>query len=116
MTGQLEPKHRPSTTYLAIRVSQFYVMHLSPGRDLAEAVADYHRRRAEGKAGPLRFEHVARCFRKCLSGRRIRPIPAIFCIAIFKGQNIIVGEYGEVFLLDWGLAKSIGLLEDLKSP
>src|SRR5581483_2871984 len=25
-----------------------------------------------------------------------------------KGQNVVLGDYGEVFLLDWGLAKAVG--------
>ena len=90
-------------------------MRFVSGRTLAEAVADYHRRRAEGKAGPLDLNTLLDAFVSVCRAVAFAH-SRNFLHRDLKGQNIIVGEYGEVFLLDWGLAKSIGLLEDLKSP
>jgi eukaryotic-like serine/threonine-protein kinase len=82
----------------------FYTMRFLPGRTLAKVVEDYHRRRTEGRVEPMEF-------------RRLLDILTAVCEAVsfahsrdvlhrdLKGQNIIVGDYGEVFVIDWGLAK-----------
>jgi tetratricopeptide (TPR) repeat protein/tRNA A-37 threonylcarbamoyl transferase component Bud32 len=81
-----------------------YVMRFVSGRTLSEAVEDYHRRRTAGTSTPLELAGLLDAF-------------VAVCRAVayahsrhvlhrdLKGQNIILGEFGEVLVLDWGLAK-----------
>ena len=81
-----------------------YVMRLVAGRTLAEATAAYHEARGAGRARPLDLA--------ALIGAVVAVAQAVaFAHARgvlhrdLKGQNVVIGDYGEVFLLDWGLAK-----------
>ena len=81
-----------------------YVMRLVAGRTLAEATAAYHAAREAGRASPLDLA--------ALIGAVVAVAQAVaFAHARgvlhrdLKGQNVVIGDYGEVFLLDWGLAK-----------
>jgi serine/threonine-protein kinase len=90
----------------------FYTMRFVRGRTLRAAIAAYHQRRQQGKHEPLEFQ-------KLLSA-----LVAV-CQAIgyahsrgvihrdLKPENIILGSFGEVIVLDWGLAKLVGKPEEL---
>ena len=81
----------------------FYTMKFVEGRTLRDAIADYHAARVLGKADPLEFREL---------------IAAVIAIARalgyahsrgvihrdLKPQNVVLGDFGEIFLLDWGLA------------
>src|SRR5205085_12666750 len=80
-----------------------YVMRFVAGRTLAEATAAYHKARAAGAADPL-----------ALAGLLDAVVTVARAVGFahdrgvlhrdLKGQNVVLGDHGEVFLLDWGLA------------
>jgi serine/threonine-protein kinase len=109
ITGQLEhpgivPVHE------LVRPAEgrpFYTMRLVRGRTLAEAIKDYHEKRQAGLGGPLELRGLLSAF-------------VVVCNAVdyahsrgvlhrdLKPANVVLGEYGEVVVLDWGLAKLVG--------
>jgi len=88
-----------------------YAMRFVAGRTLAEAGQEYHARRARGVAGPLELTAlldatVAVC--RAVAFAHARGV----LHRDLKGQNVVLGDFGEVFLLDWGLAKPVGGPDD----
>lgn len=116
VTGQLEhPSIVPLYDLSGDVVDPFYVMRFVTGRTLAETVGDYHRRRAEGKAGPLDLNTLLDAFVSVCRAVAFAHSRNVLHRDL-KGQNIVVGEYGEVFLLDWGLAKTLGESDNAQAP
>lgn len=84
----------------------FYTMKFVSGRTLAEVIEEYHDRRRRGETGladlvPLlqKFTAVCQTIAYAHSQRIVH--------RDVKGENVVVGEFGEVIVLDWGLAKRI---------
>jgi serine/threonine protein kinase/tetratricopeptide (TPR) repeat protein len=84
----------------------YYVMRLVHGRTLAEVIRDYHRLPAGAAAGERRIllhqllkaftticEAVAYAHARGVVHRDLKP------------HNVVLGEFGETVVLDWGLAK-----------
>jgi len=110
VTGQLQHPgivpvyelcRRPGETDL------FYTMRFIKGRTLTEAALEYHRKRKAGRAGSLDLRELLDAFRSVCQVIAY----AHNCGVIhrdLKGQNVVLGDYGEVMVLDWGLAKVVG--------
>jgi serine/threonine protein kinase len=84
----------------------FYVMRLIKGRELSEAIQEYHadcsRRGARGRQQLLTLlEHLVGA---CNTVAYAHDVGIIHCD--IKPSNIMIGRYGETFVLDWGLAAS----------
>jgi tRNA A-37 threonylcarbamoyl transferase component Bud32 len=106
ITGQLEHPGTVPVYELGKRPDgqPFYTMQFVKGRTLSETSRAYHQKRAAGHAEPLDLPALLNAF-------------VIVCNTVayahsrgvihrdLKGQNVIVGEFGEVVVLDWGLAK-----------
>jgi tetratricopeptide (TPR) repeat protein len=104
ITGQLE--HPGIVPVYALgrdeRGRPYYAMRLVRGRTLAEAIAAYH-------AAP-----TALAFRDLL--RRFVDVCQALAYAHSKGiihrdlkpRNVMLGDFGETIVLDWGLAKRVG--------
>jgi eukaryotic-like serine/threonine-protein kinase len=108
ITGQLEhPGIVPVYELVSDGTSPFYTMRFIRGRTLGEAIADYHRRKQAGSAGVIELRELLQAF-------------VLLCQAVayahsrrvihrdLKPANIVLGDFGEVILLDWGIAKVIG--------
>ena len=108
VTGQLEHPNIVPVYELARRKEDdqpFYTMRFVEGRTLGREIADFHRERS---GGPLD--------RLALQRRLLEPFVKI-CEAIgyahsrnvihrdLKPENVVLGDHGEVIVLDWGLAK-----------
>ena len=107
ITGQLEHPGIVPVYELARRPDtgqRFYTMRFVKGRTLSEASREYHEKRIAGKAGTFEFATLLNAFVvvcKTLAYAHSRGV----IHRDLKGQNVIVGDFGEVVVLDWGLAK-----------
>ena len=107
ITGQLEHPGIVPVYELSHRSTDkqpFYTMRFIRGRTLSEACRAYHQRRRLGESGPLEVRNlltalvgvcnaVAYAHSRGVVHRDLKP------------QNVVLGDYGEVMVLDWGLAR-----------
>jgi tetratricopeptide (TPR) repeat protein/tRNA A-37 threonylcarbamoyl transferase component Bud32 len=109
VTGQLEHPNIVPVYELSRRPEDdqpFYTMRLIRGRTLRQAIAEYHQRRREGQADPLDFQKLLGAF--IAVGHAIEYAHARGVVhRDLKPSNVMVGSFGEVIVLDWGLAKTI---------
>ncbi len=92
------------------RGTPYYAMKFIEGRTLEEAIAAYHQRPT-----PLAFRSLMRHF-----GNVCQTIAFAHSRAILhrdlKPRNIMIGDFGETFVLDWGLAKQVNPVGDTPPP
>jgi len=92
------------------RGTPYYAMKFIEGRTLEESIAAYHQRPT-----PLAFRDLLRHF-----GDVCQTIAFAHSRAILhrdlKPRNIMIGDFGETFVLDWGLAKQFKTAGDTPSP
>ena len=86
----------------------FYVMRMIHGRELQQAIQEYHE--AGGPASRSRenrqrlFALLEHLVSACNTVAYAHDVGIIHCD--LKPANIMIGKYGETFVLDWGLATS----------
>lgn len=112
LTGQLDhPGIVPVYDYSTTEDGRhcFYTMRFLRGRTLLEVIAEFHRDRvAQGL--PLvsgRFLDLLGHFTSVCNTVAFAHSRGVIHRDL-KGDNVIVGDYGEVVVLDWGLAKQLG--------
>jgi serine/threonine-protein kinase len=89
----------------------FYTMRFVKGRTLSEAANAYHERRAAGQVDPLELPALLNAFVTVCNTVAYAHSRAVIHRDL-KGQNVMLGDYGEVVVLDWGLAKVVGRPEE----
>lgn len=114
ITGQLEhPGLLPIYHLGWRRVTKrpFYTMRFLRGQTLSEAIRAYHQKRREDDADSGEFLRLLAAF-----GMVCNTIAYAHSRGILhrdlKSDNIALGDFGEVVVLDWGLAKVLGAPED----
>jgi serine/threonine-protein kinase len=108
ITGKLEhPCIVPLYDLIDGPVGPCYTMRFVAGRTLAEAARSYHDKRAAGQADPLALTGLLDAFVAVCQAVAYAHSRGVLHRDL-KGQNVVLGEYGEVFVLDWGLAKLSG--------
>jgi WD40 repeat protein len=110
ITGQLEhPGIVP--VYELARSPQngqpFYTMRLIKGRTLSSAIHEYHQRRRSRQAGPLELRELLGAFVAVCNAVAYAHSRGVLHRDL-KGSNVVLGDFGEVIVLDWGLAKLLG--------
>ncbi len=118
ITGQLEHPNIVPVYELARRKGDeqpFYTMRFLRGQTLGNAIAEFHRRRGRKPADRLELqrqllepfvkicEAVAYAHSRWVIHRDLKP------------ANVVLGAYGEVVVLDWGLAKVVGKTDQTES-
>ena len=98
--SQHQPEGRP-----------FYTMRFLRGKTLTQAVEDFHRRRLAGSSLPVELRELLGAF---LSVCQV--IAYAHSLGVLhrdlKGQNVVIGDFGEAMVVDWGLAKVVS--EDMR--
>ena len=83
----------------------FYTMRLVKGKTLREAVAQYHDRRRAKQSDPLDLPRLLQAFVNVCQAISYAHSRGVIHRDL-KPDNIILGDFGEVLVLDWGLAKT----------
>jgi serine/threonine-protein kinase len=110
VTGQLQHPAIVPVHELARRPADgqyFYAMRFVKGRTLHDAIRDYHAKRQAGKAGPLDLRELLTAFVAVCNAVAYANSRGVLHRDL-KPQNVALGDFGEVLVLDWGLARVLG--------
>jgi serine/threonine protein kinase len=110
VTGQLEHPGIVPVYELGRRPDNqqpFYTMRFLKGRTLSDAAAAYHARRRDGADDPLGLLNLLSAFVTVCNTVAYAHSRGVVHRDL-KGQNVVLGDFGEVVVLDWGLAKRVG--------
>jgi eukaryotic-like serine/threonine-protein kinase len=115
ITAQLE--HPGIVPVYEVREGEapYYTMRFVRGRTLSEATRAYHKKRAAGEADPLGLVELLNAFVGVCQAVAYAHSRGIIHRDL-KGQNVVLGEFGEVMVLDWGLAKRIAPDQQAEGP
>lgn len=106
ITAQLEHPGIVPVYELGEGEAPYYTMRFVKGRTLSEAIRTFHKKRAAGAADPLdRVELLTAFVGVCHAVAYAHSRGIIH--RDLKGQNVVLGDFGEVMVLDWGLAKRV---------
>jgi serine/threonine-protein kinase len=114
VTGQLEHPGIVPVYELAKRPENqqpFYTMRFVEGRTLSAAATSYHQQRKAGKVDPFAFRELLNALLAVCNAVAYSHARGVVHRDL-KGNNVLLGEFGEVLVLDWGLAKVLGQAED----
>ena len=115
ITGQLQHPNIVPVYEVNRGGRPFYAMKLVKGETLSEAIQRHHAQRRAGQADPLSLPRLLNAFVSICEALAYAHSRGVIHRDL-KPQNIVLGEYGEVIVLDWGLAKVIGEPDDAAAP
>jgi tetratricopeptide (TPR) repeat protein/tRNA A-37 threonylcarbamoyl transferase component Bud32 len=108
ITGQLQHPNIVPVYELARPAEKgkgpFYTMRFVRGRTLAAAIKQYHEKRRANGAGPLELRELLSHFVAVCNAVAYAHSRGVLHRDLKPG-NVVLGDFGEVIVLDWGLAK-----------
>jgi serine/threonine-protein kinase len=107
ITGQLEHPGVVPVYELGDGPAPYYTMRFVHGRTLDQAAQAYHAKRAKGRARPLDLHKLLRAFVSVCQTVAYAHARGVVHRDL-KGANVLLGDYGEAIVLDWGMAKVRG--------
>lgn len=109
ITGSLEHPHIVPVFQAGVNDSHelFYAMRLVRGQTLTQTIESYHKERQKGSDPQLELFRLLGIFTQVCQAVAYAHSRGIIHRDL-KPDNIIVGHFGEVFVVDWGLAKDVG--------
>jgi len=110
ITGQLEhPNIIPiyELEHTDERGRPYYTMRFLRGDTLGDRIKAYHDRRKAGAADPLDLPQLLNAFVDICNALAYAGSRGIVHRDL-KPSNVMLGNFGEVLVLDWGLAKEVG--------
>jgi serine/threonine-protein kinase len=118
ITGQLEHPNIVPVYELDRRpagASPAYTMRFIQGRTLSSACKDYHHKRSLGVARALDLRELLGALVAVCNAVAFAHSRGVIHRDL-KGQNVVLGNFGEVIVLDWGLAKLKGSADEQPNP
>ncbi len=115
ITGQLEHPNIVPVYELAHdqqRTYPFYTMRFVHGQSLGDAIEAYQKKRRAGGEAGLDFRRLLQAFVSVCHAIAYAHSRRVIHRDL-KPSNVMLGSYGEVVVLDWGLAKVLDKPEDL---
>ncbi|HVJ82124.1 MAG TPA: serine/threonine-protein kinase, partial [Planctomycetia bacterium] len=115
ITGRLEHPHIVPVYQVHVPADDeapYYTMRLVRGDTLSKRIAAYH---ATTHKDPLALQRLLSAFIAVCQATAFAHSRGVIHRDL-KPDNVLVGEYGEVVLLDWGLAKLVGGAENEAHP
>jgi len=109
ITGQLEHPNIVPVYELADNLDKerpFYTMRFLRGQSLGAAIDEYHRQRKAGKATRFDLRRLLNAFVNVCHAVAYAHSKGVVHRDM-KPANVMLGAFGEVVLLDWGLAKLV---------
>ena len=107
VTAQLEHPGIVPVYELGEGDAPYYTMRFIRGGTLSQATRAYHKDRVAGTADPLGLVKLLGAFIGVCHALGYAHSRGVIHRDL-KGQNVVLGDFGEVIVLDWGLAKRIG--------
>ena len=107
VTAQLEHPGIVPVYELGEGDAPYYTMRFIKGGTLSQATRAYHKDRVAGTADPLGLVKLLGAFIGVCHAVGYAHSRGVIHRDL-KGQNVVLGDFGEVIVLDWGLAKRIG--------
>ena len=109
VTGQLEHPGIVPVYEVATDASgqPFYTMRFVKGRTLHEEVQEFIKRRTESGYSPMELRELITALIGVANAIGYAHSRGVIHRDL-KGQNVVLGNFGEVVVLDWGLASFVG--------
>jgi serine/threonine-protein kinase len=118
ITGQLEHPNIVPVYELAggpERESVFYTMRFLRGQTLGDAIGEDRHRRKQGLSERLERVRLLRALVAACNAVAFANARGVVHRDL-KPSNIMLGPFGEVIVIDWGLAKVLGRADDSDQP
>ena len=115
ITGQLQHPGIVPVYEVSREGRPFYTMKLVRGETLSQAIREHHEQKQAGNEDPLSERLLLNVFLNICDAIAYAHSRGVIHRDL-KPDNIVLGEYGEAIVLDWGLARQVGSDDEDSTP